>query len=331
MILLRNKEISVQKWKNFLAFSHFSTSFQTPEFYELCNSVPGLSAQAFALEEDNKINALCVVILQKEQGLKGFFSRRAIIYGGPVLDKKDSEVGLEYLLNSINKEYNGRSIYIESRNLNDYNIYRANFQRNNWRYIPYQDYLVDCSDKQKMFNNLGNNRKREIKKAIKSGVFMKEAENIFEVYEFYKILEKLYVQKIKKPLFSKIFFEEIFNKCFGKYLLVMYENKIIGGILCPIIEGRYIYEFYVCGLDEEFKEQYPSTMATWAAMEYANRNNIPVFDFMGAGRKDKYYGVREFKSRFGGELVEHGRYIKIYNPILYEIGVFALKLKRKLG
>ena len=330
MILLRNQEISVQKWRNFLAFSQYSTSFQTPEFYELCNSVPGLSAQAFALEEDNIINALCVVTLQKETGLKGFFSRRAIIYGGPVLDKKDSQAGLEYLLNSINIELSKRSIYIESRNLNDYNIFRENFQRNDYHYIPYQDYLVDCSDKQKLFNNLGNNRKREIKKAIKSGVIIKEADNLLEVIEFYNILQKLYVQKVKKPLFPKEFFEEIFNKCFGKYFLATYKEKIIGGILCPIIEGRCIYEFYVCGLDEEYREQCPSTMATWAAIEYANRNHIHFFDFMGAGRKDQDYGVREFKSRFGGELVEYGRFIKINKPILYKIGVFALNLKEKM-
>jgi lipid II:glycine glycyltransferase (peptidoglycan interpeptide bridge formation enzyme) len=66
-------------------------------------------------------------------------------------------------------------------------------------------------------------------------------------------------------------------------------------------------------------------MATWAAMEFANNNHIPIFDFMGAGIKGLDYGVRDYKSRFGGELVEYGRFIKIADPILYKIGRFVLK------
>ena len=100
--------------------------------------------------------------------------------------------------------------------------------------------------------------------------------------------------------------------------------------MCPIKSEKAIYEFYVCGLDSEFKDQYPSVIATWAAMEYANQNNIPKFDFMGAGSPDDTYGVRDFKARFGGELVEHGRYINILNPLLYKTGVLGLKLLSKL-
>jgi lipid II:glycine glycyltransferase (peptidoglycan interpeptide bridge formation enzyme) len=98
--------------------------------------------------------------------------------------------------------------------------------------------------------------------------------------------------------------------------------------MCPILEGRAIYELYICGLDDEYKEQYPSVMATWAAMEYATQNNIPIFDFMGAGKPDERYGVREFKARFGGELVEYGRFIKINQPVLYKLGKFGLKLSQ---
>jgi len=94
------------------------------------------------------------------------------------------------------------------------------------------------------------------------------------------------------------------------------------------LKGRCIYEFYVCGWDDEYKGQYPSTMATWAAMEFANKNHIPIFDFMGAGISGLDYGVKDYKSRFGGELVEYGRYIKIANPILYKIGRLALKFMK---
>jgi lipid II:glycine glycyltransferase (peptidoglycan interpeptide bridge formation enzyme) len=91
-----------------------------------------------------------------------------------------------------------------------------------------------------------------------------------------------------------------------------------------------IYEWYVCGTDGEIKDVYPSILATWAAMDYANQNNIPRFDFMGAGSPDKDYGVREFKSKFGGEEVEHGRFFKVFNPLLFNVGKTGVKILKSI-
>ena len=41
---------------------------------------------------------------------------------------------------------------------------------------------------------------------------------------------------------------------------------------------------------------------------------------MGAGKPDEDYGVRDFKAKFGGELLEHGRYLKIHHSFLYNTG-----------
>jgi len=101
--------------------------------------------------------------------------------------------------------------------------------------------------------------------------------------------------------------------------------------MCPILAGRVVYEFYVCGLDDEYSEMYPSVMATWSAMEYAVKNSIPLFDFMGAGKPDEHYGVRDFKARFGGEPVEFGRFLKIRKPLLYQIGKRGLKIMKITG
>ena len=327
MKLLENEGISVKRWTELLSVSKFTSPFQTPEFFELFNSIPGNSAEVFAVEDKSVVSALCVVTLQKEPGIKSCFSKRAIVYGGPVLLGADAKV-LLFLLTSISKEFKRSSIYLEIRNLNNYDQFHDVFILNRWSYLPYLNFIVDCSDKELLIRKLGKNRKRQIKKAVESGVTIKEAENLSEIDEFYIILNWLYRTKIKKPLLPRQFFEEFFNRDLGKFLLVKQMGKIIGGIMCPILEGRCIYEFYVCGLDEDYKDQHPSIMATWAAMEYANSNNIPLFDFMGAGMKDKDYGVRDFKSRFGGDLVENGRYLMIFHPSFYNLGKFALSMKK---
>ena len=98
-------------------------------------------------------------------------------------------------------------------------------------------------------------------------------------------------------------------------------------------QNKVIYEWYVCGLDQDYKNIYPSVLATWAAIEYGLKNNLETFDFMGVGVPDKDYGVREFKSKFGGELVNFGRFGRINNHFIYtitEIGFNVLALLRKI-
>ena len=79
-------------------------------------------------------------------------------------------------------------------------------------------------------------------------------------------------------------------------------------------------------MDEIYKKQYPSALATYAPLEYAIKKNINSFDFLGAGSPEKDYGVREFKSRFGGELVEYGRFERIHKPLRMKIAKLGLKL-----
>ena len=122
------------------------------------------------------------------------------------------------------------------------------------------------------------------------------------------------------------FFEKFINGNVGKILLVKKDNKVIGGIAAPIHNNKSIYELYICGLDQEYKDCSPSVMATYAAIQYACKNNLKRFDFMGAGKPDDDYGVRSFKEKFGGDLVENGRFIRINNPFLYNLGSMAIRL-----
>ncbi len=54
---------------------------------------------------------------------------------------------------------------------------------------------------------------------------------------------------------------------------------------------------------------------------------------MGVGRPDRKYGVRDFKARFGGELVNYGRLTRVNNHFLYniaELGYNILAIFRKI-
>jgi len=117
-------------------------------------------------------------------------------------------------------------------------------------------------------------------------------------------------------------------------LLVTHQNKVIGGIACPVTPEKAMYEWYVCGLDRQYKGKgiCPSVLVTWAAISRAAKNQIPCFDFMGMGNPEEPYGVRDFKARFGGNWVNHGRYARVNQKMMYslaELGYNAWALLRR--
>ena len=302
MRIVLNNDIPVRDWNDFFHDNAFATPFQSYDFYSLVNSSPALSAEAAAVYDGGKIHAMAVITLQRSSGLYGFFSRRAIIYGGPLAEVECPEA-LDLLIGHITAALKGRVIYSETRNLSDYSCFKQIFKKNGWEYVPYLNFHLQTADHDTMTRAISDSRLRQIKKARSAGVSWRKAESVDDVRAFYLILADLYRKKIRKPLMPWDFFRLFFEKQSGVFLLVIYKDKVIGGIMCPLLENKAIYEFYICGLDEEYNEQHPSIMATWAAMEYAAENKIPVLDFMGAGKPGEGYGVRDFKADFGGEIV----------------------------
>jgi len=292
-----------------------------------------------AMNEET-LRGVCVGYVTVEKNpIKQFFTRRAIIIGGPALadDATDEEVETLmkavrnlFQLSTFNFQLSPSPIYIETRNFNDYSRWKEAFRNAGFSYQPHLNFHVDCTDKDRMWERLSETRRRQVRKAVSAGVEITEAQCKQEITDWYCILAELYRRKVKTPLFPLSFFIQFYRQKRGVFLLVKYEGKVIGGMMCPIFDGKCIYEWFVCGMDNEYKNQYPSVMATWAAMEYATGYTIPMFDIMGAGVPDVPYGVRDFKAEFGGELVEHGRFLHVAKPWLYKIGTLGVKVLKRI-
>lgn len=404
--ILTYTEIDREAWSRLVQTSRTGTWFQSPEAYELFASLPEMFTPfAFGVvskpESDSgqiieaTLRGVCVGYVTKEKSrLRQFFTRRAIILGGPCLaeDATDEEVTallstLNAQLSTLNSQPTSPSekgsgnvpqhstlnspIYIEIRNFNDYSRWRGAIEAAGFSYQPHLNFHVDCTDKQKMWERLSDNRKRQIRKgdtppaplsegrgmpnpepSLKGGE--KEGKDVSEqdVREWYGILQELYRTKVKTPLLPVEFFVQAYKQGVGHFLLIRHEGKIIGGSMVvkkpttdtlpgPLSEGRenadenaigngVVYEWYECGMNAAYKEQYPSVMATWAGMQYAHEQGCARYDMMGAGVPGVPYGVRDFKSEFGGTLVEHGRWLYVAKPWLYAIGkagVEMLKIK----
>lgn len=336
IILHTYDEILAAGWEKLVEQSPYATWFQTPEAYRFYSALPDeMMPFVVGVVESDTLTGVVVGYLTREKSrIKQYFTRRAIVIGGPLLDEHISAEALAKLLREVVKE-SGNPIYIETRNFHDYSSFRSVFEACGWEYQPHLNFHVDCNVSQEMLlKSMSESRRRQIRKALKNGVCIEEAKSEGEVRAFVTILRHLYKTKVKTPLFSERFFLEFFHKGYGKYLIVKQEGKVIGGMMCPIlisanetnmVAPSTIYEWFICGDDLHYPHLYPSVVATYAAMNYAKEHHISRFDFMGAGKPDKVYTIRNFKAEFGGQQVEHGRYLQIMNSILYKIGCFGVK------
>lgn len=338
--ILTYEHIERAEWSRLVLASTTGTWFQTLEAYDFFASQPKLFMPfAFGLIDDqspkanhkSQLRAVCVgyVTLEKS-ALKQFFTRRAIIIGGPALANDATDQEVHILMMAVKDFLKSQAIYIETRNFNDYSRWKDAFAKAGFNYQPHLNFHVACANKKAMDANISDNRKRQIKKALKNGAQIVEAQDEKEITDWYGILKELYQTKVKTPLFPLSFFLEFYRQGVGKYLLVKYEGNVIGGIMCPVFDNKCIYEWFVCGMDTEYRDLSPSVMATYAAMEYGHAHGLARFDVMGAGKPDKPYGVRDFKAEFGGTMVEHGRFLHVPKTWLYKIGTWGVWMLKQI-
>lgn len=335
-ILTDIAKIDSAEWRALVQTSRTATWFQTPESYDFFASQPELFTPfACGVADGEQLRAVCSgYITVEKNAFKQFFTRRAIIMGGPVFanDATDEEAralmsAVRNNLLSAQKGINSSPIYIETRNFNDYSKWKGAFEQAGFTYQPHLNFHVDCTDKEKMWERLSDNRKRQVRKSKTSII---EATDETQICEWYEILKNLYRTKVKTPLSPLSFFIQAYRLHVAKFLLAMYEGRIIGGSMVALQKDKAVYEWFECGLNEDYKEQYPSVLVTFAGMKLAADNSIPRYDMMGAGEPEKPYGVRDFKSEFGGTKVEHGRFLHVAKPCLYKIGIFGVKLLKFL-
>lgn len=313
--------------------------FQHPQMFQFLSEQENTEPFYVVVKKNETlIGSLLLYQVSHKGGIKEKLTRRTLVFGDPVINENEGngDVIMDMILDQVDQIAGSSNLFTQFRLFSNEVLYRDIFEKHGFQIQKRINTLIPVKNKSESFKRLSDSKQRQIKKSRKNGVSIIQASELWQLEQFYEILEKLYDEKIRKPLSPLTFFKDFMEHSkqgkLGVILLVEYKGKITGGIVCPVTPGRCIYEWYVCGLDREYNKEgiYPSVMATWAAIEYASENNIPCFDLMGMGKPGIPYGVRDFKLRFGGEKVPYFRYNKINNKLLYEIAELGYNVKRWL-
>jgi len=323
--------------QSFLANHPHNTIFQSPEMFTFYDKVNNFTPHYFiAIQEHAVVAVLLAVIIREYKGPLGFLSSRTVVYGGPVITLTDNRTRvLNELLTMMGEVLHSKSMFIQFRNFFLWTeTEKAIFEHHGYHFRDRINLLIPTHTRQQILSSMKENRRRQVLKGLKQGTQLRPPASLQEVHEFYKLLYDLYKDKVRKPLPDWSFFKQFYHYSgmgkLGIIRLVVRDGQVIGGILSPVTNNLNIYEWYVVGLDKVFPQHHSSILATWSAMEYAAHHQLHHFDLMGLGKPDEPYGVRDFKLRFGGEVVNFGRFGRRNYKHLYNFAEIAYNLLRHL-
>jgi len=324
-----SNKIDRKKWTNFVESHPMGNAFQTPEMFDVYESEknyrPILVACTF---ESGEVCGIILSVIQREyKGLLGKLSSRSIIWGAPLVKDNNIEI-LNLLLNEYEKQVKPAAVYTQIRNLWDTSEFKSELINRKYYYEDHLNILIDLTKNEDvLWSEIYSRRRSQINKSERQGVTIKIFNNENLVEESYKILLDVY-RRAKLPLPSINYFKAA-DKYLGekgvlKFFGAFFEEKLIG-VMYLLCYKQRTYEWYI-GSYIEFMKKHPNDLIIWEIFKWGQKNNYGIFDFGGAGKPGKEYGVREYKKKFGGETVNFGRYMKVHNKLMMGISVIGFKI-----
>jgi serine/alanine adding enzyme len=330
-----NHQPSIQAWEDYLSKTPHSTIFHTPEMYSVFQNTKNYKPLIYTLVIENEIAAMLnPVLVTLKSGLMKHLTTRAIHYGGPLyLENKEAIDSLFMLIPHYLSDIKKHALFSEFRNLSDIASIQVRLEKTGWKQEPHINYWIHLERSlDDIWNDFHKSARRNIKLAEKKGVIFEEITDIRLIPKFYEILQRTFTRKnISIPdhsLFEQVF-KHLVPKGYARFELARANDHYFACFLSLLYRG-VIYLFYTAD-DFTMRNYYPTDGYIWHILKWGHQNGYHLFDFGWAGRRDQPYGVRQFKEKFGGPLIEYGRHIFIHKPLLLRLSKLGYALNQSFG
>lgn len=314
------------KWNEFVLQHNSGNIFQTSWMYEVYKNTELNDAGVIALEtKKGEVLGILVYAILFEPGIKSKFTIRSIISGGPIIKDNNPDYAKIILDFYIKKTQSTDAIYTEVRNLFDISYLHPCFEKAGFQYIEHLTIHNDLTQSiEQMTEATHRGRWSNIKRSIKKGVKVKQLTSLEDIRRGHELIKEIYL-RINLPAPH----EDLFINT-GKYLKdhcyiagAFLDDKLIGCrvyLLCRTI----MYDWYAA-IDKEYSNYSVADLMPWQMMLWGKENGFTIYDFAGAGKPEQAYSVRDYKLKFGGQLLSFGRYIITHKPLMYNLGKAGLK------
>lgn len=330
------RQLDRQRWSQFVLDHPSANIFHSPEMFDVYQKTRGYKARLWAAV-DGQGTVLALILPVQISLMSGPLQRitsRAVVFGSVLaVDGPRGEAALAQMLEAYARDIGGAYLFTELRNVIDLAPLQPVLERSGFIYEEHLNYLVDLTqDEDEMFAKVSRRTRSYIRKAMRQeDLELREVTDRAELPACYELLRQTY-QNAQVPLSDISLFENAFDILrplgLARFMAIYLDGKPIAVTIDLYFKDRVYY--WYGGMDRDYSKRHPNEYLRWSVISQGKKEGYAIFDFGGAGRPDQVYGVRDFKAKFGGDLVGYGRNVYEHSPRLLRLSTFGYGVVRKL-
>ncbi len=328
------RSLDEARWAAFVGQHPHGTVFHTPQMHRALSETSRHRPDVLAeVDGDGEIRALLTpVTIATLGGPLRSITGRVVAFAGPLaVDGSDGEAAVRRLLTTFRRTVPRSALFVEIRHIFDPGPNRGALAVSGFTLEPHLNFFVDLTaPTDVLWGRLTQSTRRNVAKARREGVTIIEATDEAQVAEGYAVLEDVY-RRIQVPLPDRSLFEAAARRlgATGSYrmLLARAQGETIG--VLTLLGGNGLITYWYTGTLREHAKLRAGDLLVWHAIEMGHDEGYRSMDFGGAGQPDVPYGVRDFKAKFGGDLVAFGRDLWVPSPTRLRLATAAYRSARR--
>lgn len=323
-----------EEWHRFVEEHPAGNIFHTPEMFQVFERTKGHRPELWAATRDGRVLALLLPVkITLMGGLLQALTTRSVAYGSALCAPgAEGREALDVLLRTYVREVDGSPLFTELRNLSDMEAWQPTLQKCDFGYEDHLNYLIDLDRvPEDILSSVGSRTRKHIRRGLRRGdVIVEEMKERDAVAVCYGLLSQTY-SLAEVPLTDVSLFEAAFDVLYPKNMVlftVAHVGQAVAAVSVELLYKDVIYGWYG-GLDRDYGAYMPNELLMWHILEWGAQNGYKLYDFGGAGKPDEEYGPRDFKAKFGGDLVCYGRNRYVHAPVLLQLSQGAYTVFRR--
>lgn len=323
-------------WREFVDNHPLGNIFHTPEMLEVFNRASGMQPTLWAVvnEGGQPLALFLPVKLTLLGGPLKLFTSRAVTYGSVLFAAGTvGQKALGLLLQAYKHENDKEVLFTELRNLSDLSAVQPLLQEQGFQYEDHLNYLIDLNrPPEAILQSIGRRTRKHIRKGLRrEEVEIEEVREREQLATCYQLIDQTY-QRAQVPLGDPSLFTAAFDVLHSKDMIrftVARVGQTMAAVSVELIYKDTVLGWY-SGVDRNFSSHTPNELLMWHILLWGAENGYNCYDFGGAGSPDEDYGVRDFKAKFGGELVCYGRNTYVHSGARLAISKVGYEVYRRL-
>jgi len=305
-------ELPEAEWSHFVKDHPAGNIFHTPEMLRVFSQTKNHRTELWAALQNGRLLALFLPVkINLIRGPLRQLTTRSIVYGSVLCaSSPEGRDALDQLLRAYTDAHHQDSLFTELRNLSNLEILLPILEQHGFIHENHLNYLIRLDrTEEELFRNIGSRTRKNIRHGQNQGkITVEEVTDKKHVAVCYSLLRQTY-KAARVPLADISLFESAFDLLYPKKMVKLTLARLDGILAAVSVDLLYkdiVYGWYG-GINRACSRHPVHELLMWNVLKWGSQNGYRLYDFGGAGKPNEKYGVRDFKAKFGGELVDYGR------------------------